>query len=185
MPTADLAGVLDALGLQARRIAELKDVPGENGSWLVELAARERAGAREPASTSGSPHLDSRPYELAIARTYRAPEVIDAYRDELTRHGWPLSALEEAALGPVYRAFRVDMVAWLMEHGRLRPDHDRAPACQNQDSASVSVDMAPAIRHGHCRGAGRGRNLRPQDATASNRRAGSGVWRGKGPSEQS
>jgi Ser/Thr protein kinase RdoA (MazF antagonist) len=65
----------------------------------------------------GLTHLDSRPYELAIARTYRAPEAADAYRDELARVGWPLSPLEIDAIGPVSRAFRVDMIAWQLDHG--------------------------------------------------------------------
>jgi hypothetical protein len=67
----------------------------------------------------GLTHLDSRPYELAIARTYRSPRVIDAYRAGLAAGGWPLSDLEEAAIVPVYHAFRVDMAAWLMETGRV------------------------------------------------------------------
>ena len=50
-------------------------------------------------------HVDTRPYELAIARAYRAPEMADAYRAELAACGWPLSGLEEAAVAPVYRAF--------------------------------------------------------------------------------
>ena len=74
----------------------------------------------------GLTHLDSRPYELAIARTYRSPQTADAYRAELTRNGWPLSELEEAALGPVYRAFRVDMAAWQMDHGRRTGRYDLA-----------------------------------------------------------
>jgi aminoglycoside phosphotransferase (APT) family kinase protein len=71
-------------------------------------------------------HLDSRPYELAIARTYRAPETADSYCAELARLGWPLSELEEAALGPVSRAFRVDMAAWQMDHGRRTGRYDLA-----------------------------------------------------------
>jgi Ser/Thr protein kinase RdoA (MazF antagonist) len=63
-------------------------------------------------------HLDSRPYELAIARTYRAPEAVIGYRTELARSGWPLSDLEEAAIEPVYRAFRLGMAAWEIHHGR-------------------------------------------------------------------
>jgi Ser/Thr protein kinase RdoA (MazF antagonist) len=39
----------------------------------------------------GLSHLDSRPYELAIARTYRSPEAVAGYRDELRRQDWPLS----------------------------------------------------------------------------------------------
>jgi Ser/Thr protein kinase RdoA (MazF antagonist) len=65
----------------------------------------------------GLTHLDSRPYELAIARSYRSPELRAAYRDELTRQGWPLSPLEVAAIEPLDRAFRVDMVAWQLAEG--------------------------------------------------------------------
>ena len=66
----------------------------------------------------GNTHLDSRPYELAIARTYRAPEMRYGYRERLEQLGWPLSELEEGAIEPIHRAFRVDMTAWLLEDGR-------------------------------------------------------------------
>lgn len=36
---------------------------------------------------------------------------------ELERIGWPLSDLEVAAIDPIYRAFRVDMVAWALHDG--------------------------------------------------------------------
>lgn len=62
-------------------------------------------------------HLDSRPFELAIARTYRAPEMRDPYREEIRRCGWPLTELEEDAIEPIDRAFRVDMVAWQIHAG--------------------------------------------------------------------
>ncbi len=62
-------------------------------------------------------HLDSRPSELAIARTYRSPEVIAGYRERLKQLDWPLSELEDAAIEPMNRAFRVDMTAWLLEEG--------------------------------------------------------------------
>lgn len=65
----------------------------------------------------GLTHLDSRPYELAIARTHRSPEAIGAFRDESARLGWPLSDLEEACIEPIRSAFRVDMVAWALDHG--------------------------------------------------------------------
>jgi Ser/Thr protein kinase RdoA (MazF antagonist) len=74
----------------------------------------------------GLAHQDSRPYELAIARTYRAPEAADAYRAELAASGWPLSELEEAAIIPVYQAFRVDMAAWELDHGRDSGCYDLA-----------------------------------------------------------
>ena len=66
----------------------------------------------------GLTHVDSRPYELAIARTHRSPEVIDAFRQESAKGGWPLSELEEECLLPMRAAFRVDMVAWQLDHGR-------------------------------------------------------------------
>jgi aminoglycoside phosphotransferase (APT) family kinase protein len=65
----------------------------------------------------GVAHLGIRPYELISARSYRAPELRSAYVDELRRLGWPLSNLEEAALVPVYRAFRLGMVAWHLDAG--------------------------------------------------------------------
>jgi homoserine kinase type II len=74
----------------------------------------------------GLTHVDTRPYELAIARTYRAPEAIDAYRAKLAADGWPLSELEEAAIAPVYRAFRVGMAAAEMEDGRITGSYDLA-----------------------------------------------------------
>jgi Ser/Thr protein kinase RdoA (MazF antagonist) len=183
------ARVLDVLGLRPGRITALKDIPGENGSWLLEMPDGGRLALRryhaqatpqdlsyehsvlcylaragwtipEPAGELvhhagdlpvmvvhgdfheqnvhyasghlagvidfGLTHLDSRPYELAIARTYRAPETIAAYRGELDRGGWPLSDLEEAALGPVNSAFRVDMAAWQMNHGRTTGRYDLA-----------------------------------------------------------
>ena len=69
-------------------------------------------------------HQDSRPYELAIARTYRAPETADAYRAALADNGWPLSEREEASIRPVYQAFRVDMAAWELDHGLRTGDFD-------------------------------------------------------------
>jgi homoserine kinase type II len=70
----------------------------------------------------GLAHLDSRPFELAIARTYRSPETAEAYRAELARSGWPLGELEVAAIEPIYHAFRVDMTAWALDQG-LRTGH--------------------------------------------------------------
>jgi Ser/Thr protein kinase RdoA (MazF antagonist) len=97
-------------------------VHGDFAEWNVHYERGRLAGVID----FGLTHLDSRPYELAIARTYRAPEAIDAYRAELARLGWPLSQLEEAALGPVYRAFRLDMTAWQLKVGRETGDYDLA-----------------------------------------------------------
>jgi Ser/Thr protein kinase RdoA (MazF antagonist) len=86
-------------------------VHGDFAEWNVHYDHGRLSGVID----FGLTHLDSRPYELAIARTYRAPLVTVAYRAELARLGWPLSELEEAAIDPVYRAFRVDMASWPAE----------------------------------------------------------------------
>jgi Ser/Thr protein kinase RdoA (MazF antagonist) len=95
--------------LAAARAAELPllVVHGDFAEWNVHYHRGRLAGVID----FGLTHLDSRPYELAIARTWRAPEAADAYRAVVARHGWALSDLEEAAIGPVYRAFRIGMAA--------------------------------------------------------------------------
>ena len=97
-------------------------VHGDFAEWNVHYEDGRLAGVID----FGLTHVDTRPYELAIARTYRAPQVIDAYRVELAVGGWPLSELEEAAMGPVYRAFRVGMAAAEMEDGRITGSYDLA-----------------------------------------------------------
>jgi homoserine kinase type II len=97
-------------------------VHGDFAEWNVHYSRGRLAGVVD----FGLTHLDSRPYELAIARTYRAPEAAGAYRAELAARGWPLSDLEEAAIGPVYHAFRVDMAAWEIEQGRRTGRFDLA-----------------------------------------------------------
>jgi Ser/Thr protein kinase RdoA (MazF antagonist) len=82
-------------------------VHGDFAEWNVHYDRGRLAGVID----FGLTHLDSRPFELAIARTWRAPEAAEAYRAVLARHGWALSELEEAAIGPVYRAFRVGLAA--------------------------------------------------------------------------
>ena len=69
-------------------------VHGDFAEWNVHYDGDRLAGVIDFALT----HVDSRPYELAIARAYRAPELVDAYRAELAACGWPLSELEESAL---------------------------------------------------------------------------------------
>ncbi len=65
----------------------------------------------------GVSHLGTRPYDLVSARCYREPEVRAGYVEELNRQGWPLSDLEEAAILPIYRAFRLYMTAWQLDVG--------------------------------------------------------------------
>jgi homoserine kinase type II len=97
-------------------------VHGDFAEWNVHYDRGRLAGVIDFALT----HVDTRPYELAIARAYRAPEMLDAYRAELTARGWPLSELEEAAVTPVYHAFRVGMAAAEMEDGLVTREYDLA-----------------------------------------------------------
>jgi Ser/Thr protein kinase RdoA (MazF antagonist) len=97
-------------------------VHGDFAAWNVHYDGERLAGVVD----FGLAHVDTRPYELAIARTYRAPEMTDAYRAELAARGWPLSELEEAALTPVYHAFRVGMAAAEMQDGLVTGAYDLA-----------------------------------------------------------
>lgn len=97
-------------------------VHGDFAEWNVHYRHGQIAGVID----FGLTHLDSRPYELAMARTYRAPEARDGYRAELARQGWALTELEETAVVPVYRAFRIDMAAWHMDDGLRTGSYDLA-----------------------------------------------------------
>ena len=54
---------------------------GDFAEWNVHYQNGRLAGVID----FGLAHQDSRPYELAMARTYRAPETADAYRAELAQ----------------------------------------------------------------------------------------------------
>ncbi|MGH3396478.1 MAG: phosphotransferase [Streptosporangiaceae bacterium] len=116
---AETRAVLAAIGAHELPVMV---VHGDFAEWNVHYEGGRLAGVID----FGLTHLDSRPYELAIARTYRAPEAIDAYRRELARLGWPLSELEEAAVAPVNHAFRLGMTAWLLKAGAETGDYDLA-----------------------------------------------------------
>ena len=102
-------------------------VHGDFASWNVHYQSGRLAGVID----FGLTHLDTRPYELAIARTWRAPAMVDAYRTELARLGWPLSALEEAAIVPLYHAFRLDQISWPLTKGLGTGEFD-LPAIERQ-----------------------------------------------------
>jgi homoserine kinase type II len=108
------AEVRSALAAVGAGELPLMVVHGDFAEWNVHYAGGRLAGVVD----FGLTHLDSRPYELALARTHRSPETADAYRAELARGGWALTEVEEAALEPLYRAFRVDVAVWLADHGR-------------------------------------------------------------------
>jgi len=113
--TAELAAIgADALPVMV--------IHGDFAEWNVHY----RSGRLTGVIDFGLTHLDSRPYELAIARTWRAPAVVEGYRAELARLGWPLSDLEEAAIRPLYHAFRLDQTAWLLTAGLRTGDYDLA-----------------------------------------------------------
>jgi Ser/Thr protein kinase RdoA (MazF antagonist) len=97
-------------------------VHGDFAEWNVHYDRGRLAGVIDFDLT----HVDTRPYKLAIARAYRAPEMAGAYRAELAACGWPLSELEEAAVAPVYRAFRVGTAAAEMDDGLVTGNYDLA-----------------------------------------------------------
>jgi len=115
-------------GLAAIGAAELPllVVHGDFAEWNVHYTRHQLAPALAGVIDFGLTHLDSRPYELAIARTYRAPEARLGYLARSAALGWPFSELETAAIEPVYHAFRVDMAAWFMQSGLLGGDYDLA-----------------------------------------------------------
>jgi Ser/Thr protein kinase RdoA (MazF antagonist) len=106
-------------------------VHGDFAEWNVHYTGGHLTGVID----FGLAHLDSRPFELAMARTYRAPQAAAAYRAELARLGWPLRPEEEAAIEPVYRAVRVGLASWPMEQGRRTGQFDLA-AIERQLSRS-------------------------------------------------
>jgi len=108
---AAIAAELAAIGAEA---LPLTLVHGDFAAWNVHYLDGELAGAID----FGLSHLDSRPCELAIARAHRSPETTDAYTAELAALGWPLTDLEQAAIGPVQRAFRLSMTAWVIDEAR-------------------------------------------------------------------
>jgi homoserine kinase type II len=121
---AELAAARSRAALAAIGAGELPVtvVHGDFAEWNVHYSEGRLAGVID----FGLARLDSRPFELAIARTYRAPEMAEAYRGEVARAGWPLSELEEAAIAPIYHAFRVDMVAWALDQGLRTGEYDLA-----------------------------------------------------------
>lgn len=57
-------------------------------------------------------HLDSRAADLAMARAARTPAVLDGYRAEAERLGWPLAPEEEAAVTSLDAALRIAIIGW-------------------------------------------------------------------------
>lgn len=114
-------------------------VHGDFAEWNVHYTRYRGSPALAGVIDFGLAHLDSRPYELAIARTYRAPEALAGYLAGASAGGWPFTDLEHAALGPVYRAFRVDMAAWTMRGGLVTGRHDLAMIERQLARSGVSL----------------------------------------------
>lgn len=112
----------DALAALGASDLPVMVIHGDFAEWNVHYRHGQLTGVID----FGLTHVDSRPYELTIARTYRAPHALAAYRAELAGHGWPLSELEEAALGPVNCLFRVGMAAWAVADSLRTGDYDLA-----------------------------------------------------------
>jgi Ser/Thr protein kinase RdoA (MazF antagonist) len=128
---AAAAGARSALDAAGAANLPVTVVHGDFAEWNVHYTGGRLAGVID----FGLTHLDSRPFELAMARTYRAPETAAAYRAELARLGWPLSPLEESAMAPIYQAVRVNLAAWPLDQGR-RTGHFDLAAIERQLSRS-------------------------------------------------
>ncbi|MBB5833641.1 phosphotransferase enzyme family protein [Kribbella italica] len=64
-------------------------------------------------------HVDSRSWEFVVARVHRSPELLTAYQEKATALGIPLSDEELAAIEPLERIFRINMVMaalWTGQH---------------------------------------------------------------------
>jgi Ser/Thr protein kinase RdoA (MazF antagonist) len=133
----DISAALAAAGAVS---LPLTIVHGDFAEWNVHYRRRRLAGVID----FGLTHLDSRPYELAIARTWRAPDAVRAYQQELARSGWPLTAMEEAAINPVYRAFRLDMTMWLLDQALRTREYD-LPTIERQ----LARTATPPPQHDH------------------------------------
>jgi homoserine kinase type II len=129
----------DALAAVGAADLPVMVVHGDFAEWNVHYEHGRLAGVID----FGLAHVDTRPYELAIARTYRAPQAADAYRAELAAGGWPLSELEEAAMVPVYRAFRVGMTVAEMEDGRVTGRYDLAMIERQLSRTGTAAPLQP------------------------------------------
>jgi homoserine kinase type II len=137
---AQAHGSLAALGADELPVMV---VHGDFAEWNVHYDRGRLAGVID----FGLAHLDSRPFELAIARAYRAPEMVEAYRAELAAGGWALSGLEEAALTPVYHAFRVGMAAAEMEDGLRTGHYDLAMIERQLSRTATAAPLWPGLGH--------------------------------------
>ncbi len=63
-------------------------------------------------------HLDTRAADLAMARAARSPELVDGYRAEAARLGWPLTSEEERVLPALDAVVMIGIVAWEL-YGQL------------------------------------------------------------------
>lgn len=108
-PLRDALGVVER-NLTASRIDALPTtvVHGDFTRWNLLFVADRLTGVIDFDLT----HLDSRTADLAMARAAYNPAVLDGYRAEARRLGWPLTSDEEAAVRLLDAAMRLGIVAW-------------------------------------------------------------------------
>lgn len=167
MPASDPDQVLSLLGVGPGRVVLLKDVPlarlhltlrgateslGQRPGWRPlhsDVCVRSDRPWEERVSglASVSPRLAS----WARAAAEQARAALAAVRADdlpvIASCGWPLSELEEAALTPVYRAFRVGMAAAERDSGLVAGDYDLAMIERQLSRTATAPPLSPGLGH--------------------------------------
>jgi Ser/Thr protein kinase RdoA (MazF antagonist) len=120
---ADRAGAAMAGGrklVAERNLLELPQtiVHGDFAEWNVHFGGQ-AAGGKVGVIDFDLAHPDSRSWEFVMARVHRSPELLTGYQQQATELGIPLSDEELAALEPLERIFRINMVMadlWSGQH---------------------------------------------------------------------
>ncbi|MBA2556223.1 MAG: phosphotransferase [Chloroflexi bacterium] len=102
---------LDAVSARALPVSVIH---GDFTRWNVRFRGGRLTGVLDFDLT----HLDTRAADLAMARAARSPELLDAYRAESARLGWPLDPDEERVLPGLDGALMIGIVAWEL-YGQL------------------------------------------------------------------
>lgn len=111
---ADLADWAEAAMAEATRLvaeSNLSTLPqtvvhGDFAEWNLHFTGDRLSGIID----FDLVHADSRAWEFVIARVHRSPGLLTGYQRTATELGIPLSEEELAAIDPLQRVFRVNMV---------------------------------------------------------------------------
>ena len=76
-------------------------------------------------------HPDTRAWEFVLAQVHRSPGLLTGYQRTATELGIPLTEEELAAIAPLYRVFRVNMVMAELWSGP-RIGHFNLPSIEHQ-----------------------------------------------------